>query len=156
MKQISNNNMDWPSSLDAYCKRRKVASTDIIKIIKMTLTDLAKDTALRVTVPHYIVSCGGGLDDGITAVDVTIINDKDKKATRAVIDVSDTVVNNDFSPYAINGVSLQRVYDGDGIMISASIGCTTRDIIAGGGSNACYTPSELIATLRRRLDSQGG
>ena len=155
MKQISNNNMDWPSSLDAYCKRRKVASTDIIKIIKMMLMDLAQDKALRVTVPHYIVSCGGGLDDGITAVDVTIINDKDKKATRAVIDVSDTVVNNDFSPYAINGVSLQRVYDSDSVMISASIGCTTRDIIAGGGSNACYTPSELIATLRRRLDSQG-
>lgn len=155
MKQISNNNMDWPSSLDAYCKRRKVAITDIIKIIKMMLMDLAQDKALRVTVPHYIVSCGGGLDDGITAVDVTIINDKDKKATRAVIDVSDTVVNNDFSPYAINGVSLQRVYDSDSVMISASIGMTTRDIIAGGGSNTQYTPSNLIDTLRRRLVGQG-
>lgn len=155
MKQISNNNMDWPSSLDAYCKRRKVASTDIIKIIKMMLMDLAQDKALRVTVPHYIVSCGGGLDNGITAVDVTIINDRGQKAARAVIDVSDTVVNNDLTAYAVDGISLQRVYDGDGIMISASIGCTTRDIIAGGGSNACYTPSELIDTLRRRLVGQG-
>ena len=155
MKQVNNNNLDWPATLDDYCKCKRVASTDIIKIIKMTLTDLAKDTALRVTVPHYIVSCGGGLDDSITAVDVSVINDNTGDVARAVIDVSETVVSNDLTAYAADRISLRRVYDGDGIVLMVSLALTTREIVMGGYCLTAHTPYDLRCALRRMVNQEG-
>lgn len=150
---IHTDNFIWPTDVDDFVRTGDRGSSDIVKLIKMFLADMAKNKVLRVELTEVTYKYSVGVGKIIKSMIARLVSDKQNIAFYLKFAVSESVIRNcakdGFMAHRYpKGYTLKSVYQANDVYFCVAIETLTNTREKVKNDNREYTPAELKSLIK--------